>query len=244
MNWNGKRNSGGVAIRRAHTTARVQIVQRSPVEVCVVADSRLAAEAVVWSLGQTRDIHAVAVPAASLAATADTRANVVLLDAGIPDSVGVVEALQRAHPEAKLIITNVRPTDERVGEFVTRGVAGFVLTDGSLEELGRTIRAVADGMAVLPTGLTESLLSGVRAGAGQWSGTARAEELPPRFTRRETEVIDLVCAGLSTRVIGKRLNISCHTVKSHVRTVLAKLALHSRLELAAWAYRDHAADDS
>jgi DNA-binding CsgD family transcriptional regulator len=68
------------------------------------------------------------------------------------------------------------------------------------------------------------------------------EPLPEdqRLTPRELEVIDLIGAGLSTKEISARLNLSSHTVKSHVRNVMVKLALHTRLQIAAHSHREHA----
>ena len=56
------------------------------------------------------------------------------------------------------------------------------------------------------------------------------------MTRREREVIELIGEGLSNKEIAKRLNIASHTVKSHVRNVMEKLALHSRLQIAAYSH--------
>lgn len=237
MAWGEKRNSGGVASHRSHPRATPQTVSALRIEVSVVTDSRLAAEALLWSLGQLRDIHPVAAVATNPAASAVAHADVVLVDADVADSVRVADALGHAHPEATLIVANLSPCDGRIADFVMRGVTGFVLRDAPLHELARTIRKVAGGATVLPDALTESLFSRVR-NCAQSAGAA-ADHVRPHFTRREWEVIDLVCAGLKTGVIGARLNISRHTVSSHVCNILAKLALHSRLELAAWAHREH-----
>ena len=61
------------------------------------------------------------------------------------------------------------------------------------------------------------------------------------MTRREHEVIGLIGEGLSNKEIAKRLNIASHTVKSHVRNVMEKLALHSRLQIAAYSHREQTA---
>ena len=236
MNWSEKHNSGGVAVRRSLLRVEAQPAAVPRIEVCIFADSRIAAEAMVWSLGQMLDIHARAANAQN-PELAGANANVMLVDAAVADSVSMAEALAHEHPDAKLIVTNLDPRDARISEFVTRGVAGFVLKDASLDELAGTIRTVAGGMTVLPAILIESLFSRLRDDAGE-AGT-ESDEPAPRFTRREQEVVNLVCAGLNTRVISTQLNISRHTVKSHVRSVLVKLSLHTRLELAAWAHRDH-----
>ena len=58
------------------------------------------------------------------------------------------------------------------------------------------------------------------------------------MTRREREVIDLIGEGLSNKELAQRLNIATHTVKSHVRNVMEKLALHTRLQIAAYSHRE------
>jgi len=96
-------------------------------------------------------------------------------------------------------------------------------------------------LSQLPADLTRSLFSRVRNGT---DGPSAREDMPRvRFTRRQHEVVDLVCEGLQNREIGQRLNISYHTVRSHVCRVLSILALHSRHQLAAWAYNDHGSSE-
>ena len=101
-----------------------------------------------------------------------------------------------------------------------------------------TIRSVAAGQKVLPPRMTQSLFS-------QIVNAARSGEVEPtledvRMTPRESEVIALIGEGLSNKEIAQRLNIASHTVKSHVRNVMDKLALHTRLQIAAYVRRDGA----
>ena len=99
-----------------------------------------------------------------------------------------------------------------------------------------TIRSVAAGHKVLPPRMTESLFSQI-AKAADAQGHAQVLE-DVRMTRREREVIELIGEGLSNKEIAQRLNIAAHTVKSHVRNVMEKLALHTRLQIAAYVRRD------
>ena len=87
---------------------------------------------------------------------------------------------------------------------------------------------------VLPEVLSESLLSPHSTPAGE----SRARTLPggAGVTRREFEIIDLIDAGLSTVEIAGRLDISSYTVKSHVRNIMAKLSVHSRVQIAAFTH--------
>ena len=115
------------------------------------------------------------------------------------------------------------PAHEDIAEFVNAGVSAFVLKDATFEEFVATIRSVAAGQKVLPPRMTESLFSQI---AREADGQGRAHVLEDtRMTRREREVTDLIGEGLSNKEIAQRLNIATHTVKSHVRNVMEKLAL-------------------
>ena len=89
---------------------------------------------------------------------------------------------------------------------------------------------------VLPARMTESLFSQIALSTETRAREQVIEDV--RMTRREREVIELIGEGLSNKEIAQRLNIAAHTVKSHVRNVMEKLALHTRLQIAAFARRD------
>jgi two-component system NarL family response regulator len=126
------------------------------------------------------------------------------------------------------------PVQEDIVEFVNAGVSGFLMKDASLEELISTIRAVADGENVLPSEMTSSLFSQIMKEAVEREPDAALEAV--RMTPRETEVVDLIAEGLSNKEIADRLEIAAHTVKSHVRNIMEKLALRTRLQIAVYAH--------
>ena len=123
---------------------------------------------------------------------------------------------------------------EEIAEFVNAGVAGFILKDATFEDFIGTIRSVADGARVLPPRMTGSLFSQIAEVAVRRGSESALEAV--RMTPREREVIALIAAGMSNKEIAKRLNIATDTVKSHVRNVMDKLALHTRLQIAAYAH--------
>jgi DNA-binding CsgD family transcriptional regulator len=84
--------------------------------------------------------------------------------------------------------------------------------------------------------MTETLFSQIVVGGDSRVRERVIEDV--RMTRREREVIELIGEGLSNKEIAQRLNIAAHTVKSHVRNVMEKLALHTRLQIAAFSRRD------
>lgn len=210
----------------------------SPViTVAVIDDNRLVREALTAMLGALDDIRVVASASANLAFLSATTPDVILLDVGLgdEDSLGVTTALVVANPATKIVLMDLLPVNEEIVDYVNAGVCGFVLKDATFDEFVATIRAVAAGEKVLPPRMTESLFSQIANTSG---GRAREHVLEDvRITRREHEVIGLIGEGLSNKEIASRLNIATHTVKSHVRNVMEKLALHTRLQIAAYSHR-------
>ena len=208
------------------------------ISVALIEDNRLVREGLTALLNQVADFTVVAAEAsAGSAMLAKAKSDVILLDVGLwdDDSLRVAEMVLKEHPEAKVIIMDLLPMHEYIVEYVNAGVSGFILKDASADDLIETIRSVASGAHVLPPEMTSTLFSQI-AKEALVKGRAVAME-SVRMTSREREVIALIGEGLSNKEIAARLNIATHTVKSHVRNVMEKLALHTRLQIAAFAHR-------
>jgi DNA-binding NarL/FixJ family response regulator len=208
------------------------------ITVAVVDDNRLVREALAAMLDQLPDMHAVATGIADPAFLDATKPDVLLLDVGLrdEDSLRVAVAIASHAPGAKIVVMDLVPVNEDIVEYVNAGVSGFVLKDATFDEFVATIRSVADGGKVLPPPMTQSLFSQIAMAAHARGREHVLEDV--RMTRREREVIDLIGEGMSNKEIAQRLNIAAHTVKSHVRNVMEKLALHTRLQIAAYSRRD------
>jgi len=211
------------------------------ITVAIVDDNRLVREALAAMLGRLPDVEVVASASANGQVLDRATPDVLLLDAGLgdEDSLSVAAAIAKRRSATRVVIMDLMPTNEDIVQFVNAGVAGFVLKDATFDEFVATIRAVAAGDKVLPPRMTETLFSQIALG-GDARGRERVLE-DVRMTRREREVIELIGEGLSNKEIAQRLNIAAHTVKSHVRNVMEKLALHTRLQIAAFARRDGSA---
>ena len=207
------------------------------ITVGIIDDNRLVREALSAMLTPLPDVRVVACWDAADSKLSDVRPHVLLLDAGLrdQDSLSVAAALKLESPESNIIVMDLIPVNEEIVEFVNAGVSGFVLKDASFDEFVATIRSVASGEKVLPPRMTESLFSQIAKVAAGRGSEQVLEDV--RMTRREREVIDLIGEGLSNKEIAQRLNIATHTVKSHVRNVMEKLALHTRLQIAAYSHR-------
>ena len=208
------------------------------ITVAIIEDNRLVRDALTVMLNRLPDMRVVSLNGADPAVPVEAKPRVLLLDVGLrdQDSLGVATALRAEHPDAGIIVMDLLPVSEEIMEYVNAGVSGFLLKDADFDEFIGTIRAVAAGTKVLPPRLTESLFSQIAREAVEREPSRAVDDV--RMTRREREVIDLIGEGLSNKELAQRLNIATHTVKSHVRNVMEKLALHTRLQIAAYSHRE------
>jgi DNA-binding NarL/FixJ family response regulator len=207
------------------------------ITVAIIEDNRLVREGMTDMLNELPDVQVV-LAATSLESSMLKKINpkVVLLDVGLQDrnSLRLAESVKKDMADSRVIVMDLLPMHEEIAEFVNAGVAGFILKDATFEDFVGTIRSVADGARVLPATMTGTLFSQIARTAVSRGREAALESV--KMTQREREVIALIAVGLSNKEIAKRLNIATDTVKSHVRNVMEKLALHSRLQIAAYAH--------
>jgi len=206
------------------------------VTLLLIEDNRLLREGLTSMLG-TRGIRVLAAVqrgAEALRQLKHHRPNVVLLDSalGDRDTVEFVQALHAEAPESRVIVMGLLPVHEEIVDYVRAGVAGFILKSATIGEFVQTIGDVAGGAHVLPPPLMGALFTHVASQAlGRGRRGARSAV---RMTQREKQVIGAIADGLGNKEIATLLGIATHTVKSHVHNILEKLALHSRLEIAAY----------
>ncbi len=159
----------------------------------------------------------------------------MLLDVGLRQgySLKVAAKIRQEFPEARVIMMDLLPSHEDIVEFVNAGVSGFIMKDATLDDLAAAIRTVAAGFSVLPPKRVTTLFSQIAGEAVLRDRPALMESV--RMTPREQQVVHLITEGLSNKEIAARLHVATHTVKSHVRNVMEKLTLRTRLQIAAFA---------
>ena len=209
----------------------------SPITIAIIDDNRLVRDALAAMLNEVAGVSVVTSAGADVTFLTETKPDVWLLDVGLreQESLHVAAALLSANAQAKIIVMDIIPVHEDIMEFVNAGVSGFVLKDSTFDDFLVTIRSVASGQKVLPPRMTQSLFSQIAKAVVRGERAETLDEV--RMTPRESEVIALIGEGLSNKEIAQRLEIATHTVKSHVRNVMEKLALHTRLQIAAYSRR-------
>jgi DNA-binding NarL/FixJ family response regulator len=211
------------------------------ITVAIIEDNRLVREGMRDMLNELPDVKVVLAATSSDAQRLkEMNPRVVLLDVGLQDrnSLRLAETVRKELEDARVIVMDLLPVHEEIADFVNAGVAGFILKDATFEDFVGTIRSVADGARVLPAKMTGTLFSQIAQVAVRRGREQALKSV--RMTEREREVIGLIAEGRSNKEIAKDLNVATDTVKSHVRNVMDKLALHSRLQIAAYAHRQDA----
>jgi DNA-binding NarL/FixJ family response regulator len=210
-----------------------------PIRVIVVDDQELFRRGLTMLLGAEDDIEVVGeahdgVSATELAGL--TAPDIVLLDVRMPKRSGIEAcgSIKEAAPSAKIIMLTVSDDEGDLYEAVKSGASGYLLKDSSILEVANAVRVVKDGQSLISPSMATKLLDEFK----QISSGRRADVPVPRLTERELEVLRLVARGLNNRDIAKQLFISENTVKNHVRNILEKLQLHSRMEAVMYAVRE------
>lgn len=178
-------------------------------------------------------VGAVADLDAALRRAPEVTPHIVLVDAGLGSTDGChcVEQIRQSAPAARVIVMDLLPAPEEVVAYVKAGAKGFIMKDATVADFVGTVRSVAKGSDVIPRVLAGTLLSHIAEDAVAHRRPEAAH--PVRMTKREKEVMQLITDGLNNKAIAQQLGVAGDTVKSHVRNILEKLTLHSRLAIAA-----------
>jgi two-component system nitrate/nitrite response regulator NarL len=160
--------------------------------------------------------------------------DLVLLDINMKGMGGLetLRALKAADLDSRVMMLTVSDNEEDVLAAIRAGADGYLLKDMEPEDTLESIRAAASGKLVVSERLTELLAAALRSEANTPQDSEEAA-----LTQREHEILDLIAEGLSNKLIARALDISPGTVKVHVKNVLRKLNLNSRVEAAVWALK-------
>ena len=163
--------------------------------------------------------------------------DVVLLDVHLPGGGGqaVVTALKPEHPEVRFLALSASDAPEDVIAVIRAGARGYVTKTISGSELVDAVRRVAAGDAVFSPRLAGFVLDAFANGPGPGQQRPSLDPELDQLTGREREVLRLIARGYQYKEVAKELFISVKTVETHVSSVLRKLQLSTRHQLARWA---------
>jgi DNA-binding NarL/FixJ family response regulator len=214
-----------------------------PIRTMIVDDHALFRRGLEMVLEDERDIELVGQAsdgAEAVERAAEALPDIVLMDIRMPRSSGIeaTRAMKAAAPSTKIVILTISDEEADLFEAIRAGASGYLLKDIPLDEVADTVRAVHGGQSLINPSMAAKLLTEFAAMAKR-DDEERTEDLSaPRLTDREMEVLRLVARGMNNRDIAKDLFISENTVKNHVRNILEKLQIHSRMEAVMVAVRE------
>ena len=193
--------------------------------VLIVEDHRVVAEGLTALINDQSDmkvVGSIGTVAQCISAAAELNPDVVLLDFRLPDGNGpdAAAAIRGIRPAAKMIFLTREDTDAARFAAVQSGASAFVHKSRAAAEVVAAIREVARGKMLITPRTIATLLNKRRAIEAQLE----------RLTPREKEVLMLIAEGLPSRAIAAEMGISYTTVRTHIRSLGTKLAVHSKLE--------------
>ncbi len=216
-----------------------------PVRVLIVDDHAVFRRGIQQILEAEDDIEVVGEASdgeEGLLKAEETMPDVVLMDVKMPNRSGIetARAMKETNPNAKILMLTVSDEESDLYEAIKAGASGYLLKEISIEEVANAVRAVHLGQSLISPSMASKLLSEFQTMVQK--GTDRPGAPTPKLTPRELEVLKLVATGSNNRDIAKELFISENTVKNHVRNILEKLHLHSRMEAVVYAVREKMLD--
>lgn len=160
-----------------------------------------------------------------------TRPDLLLLDLNMKDMSGqeVLKAVKAADLDTRVVMITVSDQAEDLVAALRNGADGYLLKDMEPEMMVESLRSAAAGKLIISEALTHILASALR-GQNRPESAQEAD-----LTDQETRILERIAGGMSNKVIGKELDIAEGTVKVHVKHILRKLNLKSRVEAAVWA---------
>lgn len=208
-----------------------------PVRVLLVDDHAILREGIRLILEAQPDLEVIGEAATgreALALVASRHPNVVLMDLTMPDLNGMdaTVAIKRQYPAVQVLVLTMHDSDEYFFRLLQAGASGYLLKGGGKNDLLTAVRAVAAGGVFLHPSLAKRLVGDYlrRVAVGE-------EVSQDKLTGREEEVLRQIGDGRTSREIAEALFLSPNTVERHRANIMAKLGLHSRVDLIKYAIR-------
>ncbi len=205
-----------------------------PVRVLICDDHALFRRGLMMVLEEQPGVEVVAEAengAEAVAMAENFAPDVVLMDVAMPglDGIEATRKISLLHPSARIIMLTVASDQDDLYEAIRAGAITFLLKESSIDQVADTVRAVVGGQTMLSPDLAMRVLAEFEGFAGE----SRADGSPhPTLAPREEAALRMVADGRSNPEIAAELDISENTVKNHLRNVLGKLHLYTRIEIA------------
>jgi DNA-binding NarL/FixJ family response regulator len=209
------------------------------VHVLIVQDHPLLASALARVLEGQPDLAVSGVSSSgadALQAAARKHPDVVLMDFRLPDLPGPEAArmIQNAYADAAIVFHSADDSETALLDAVDAGATAYLTKDATADQIIEAVRRASRGEVLIPVELFARAIARQR---GAVVKKKEREQLLAEFTPRELDILHLLAEGLDTTAMSQRLGIAPHTVEWHVRHVIEKLHVHSKLQAVIAAAR-------
>jgi DNA-binding NarL/FixJ family response regulator len=172
----------------------------------------------------------------AVAAVAEKKPDIVILDVSMPDLNGIEAARQirRISPASEVMILTMHDSEQLLAEALEIGVRGYVLKSDAGRELVAAVGALARHRPFFSSGVADALLDGYRR-----ADRTTSNEALRHLTARERQVVQLLAEGRSNKEVASVLDITVKTAETHRSNVFHKLGIHSVAELVRFAVRNN-----
>jgi DNA-binding NarL/FixJ family response regulator len=211
------------------------------IKLLVCDDHRILTDALTLVISRDPALFMVAppvpTPEACIALVEQHAPDVVLMDVrfqGPMDGVAATREIKRISPTTKVIIMTAFDDERLLVDAVEAGASGFLTKTEAVEEVLGAVKAAAEGEVLIDPSTLTRVLQQV---AGERAARRDADARLAQLTDREREILQLLAQGMRNEDIAKRLFISPQTVQTHIRNILGKLNVHSKLEAVTFAAR-------
>ena len=212
------------------------------IRVLLADDQAMLVAALSTILDAQDDIEVVATAntgSEAVTAALSHRTDVAILDIRMPgmDGIAAAQAILSRIPECRIIMLTTFNEEELVAQSIAAGAHGFLLKDADPEVLVGAVRDVAKGESVLASQVTGPVLEAYRTALTRGQLSAQERQGLSLVTRREMEVLSLIARGATNSEIAAEMVIAETTVKTHVSSLMSKLAARDRVALVLFAQR-------
>ncbi len=212
-----------------------------PVTLVICDDHKILTDALATVVGLDDTLQLVASPVhdpeSAITLCAEQLPDVVLMDIVFKGGMSGIEAtrkIKETSPATKVVIMTAHDDERLLVEAVEAGASGFLSKDEAADEVLAASKAAADGEVLIdPVTLTRLLAQVAR----EREEKRDAQNLLNDLTEREREILQLLAEGMRNDDIASKLFISPQTVQTHVRNILGKLRVHSKLEAVSFAVK-------
>lgn len=205
-----------------------------PLSIFLLCENRLLREALLRILGKRNDLSmagACGYSSSAMSGVVASQPRVVVLDS-LRLALGpplLLRQIQQKLPDTRTVMIGMEAREEDFLTAVREGVAGYILREASAAEVSAALHAVAMGESVCPPCFMAKLFQHAAQHLALRQNL-QARKLCP-LSRREQQLLQLLCAGLTNKEIAGQLHLSEHTVKNHVHRILRKTGATDRVEL-------------